>query len=795
MLWLCLVLVPWPALADLPAPLNKVELNDGECWVFLGDSITHQCLYTQYVEDYFYTRFPNMRPRFHNAGVGGAQAWDALQRFERDVAAYKPKYVTVLLGMNDGRYRPYDQEIFERYQRDMTELVKRIEEIGATPILMTPTMYDARAARARTDRQRSGPSVELYNSVLAYYGAWLREVAVESGHGFVDMYSPLNNLTLASRKKDRSFTLIKDAVHPGPSGQLVMANAILDDLGFRGQLSSIRLDVRGNDINATAKGGELTDVTLEGDELSFAWRAEALPFVVPPAAQQGADLVKLGHRMSREALTVVGLKPGRYELLINGESVGRFQHTALARHIELQGRDTPQRRQALQVVELNGKRNSGPVRKLRGEWSIFQRYARTKRDLEARPDNADIKARFAELEMQMEGREERIAKHEADAKSLEDDIYAHNQPQNLKFVIRRVRRGRAGANRPAANGSASNRRSSGSQGLPRPTGEGIVGEQSVLEHLFTREVGLEGGLTEGPAVAPDGSIYFSDIRRGSDPGVIHRFDPKTRRTTVFAKNSHKSNGLIFSSDGSLLACEGADYGGRQVSKWNISTGERTILTDRFQGGRYNSPNDLCLDAAGRIYFSDPRYIGHESRELDVRAIYRIDTDGSVREATRQVTKPNGLAISPDGKTLYVAEHDNGSDGMDPDAEPPQQGEMKIYSFRIDPANGTLHDRRVFVDFGASKGCDGMTVDADGNVYLTVRDAARPGVKVVSPGGQEVAFIPTGPQDQTASTPIGLPSNVEFGLGDEASVLYVTVDTSLYRIQLLATGFHRQFSHN
>ena len=87
---------------ELAAPLAKLQLADGDTLVFLGDSITHQCLYTQYVEDYFYTRLPKARIRFHNSGVGGDRAIDALNRFDRDVAFYKPKYVTVLLGMNDG---------------------------------------------------------------------------------------------------------------------------------------------------------------------------------------------------------------------------------------------------------------------------------------------------------------------------------------------------------------------------------------------------------------------------------------------------------------------------------------------------------------------------------------------------------------------------------------------------------------------------------------------------------------------------------------------------------------------
>jgi lysophospholipase L1-like esterase len=158
--------------AQNKSPVAKLDLQDGDCLVFLGDSITHQRLYTQYVEDFLYTRYPKLRLKLHNAGVGGAQAWDALERFDRDVASYQPKYVTVLLGMNDGRYQSYNEEIWQTYHNDMTTLVNRIAEIDATPILMTPTMYDSRAARAR----KRNPA-QNYNSVLAYFGTWLREVA------------------------------------------------------------------------------------------------------------------------------------------------------------------------------------------------------------------------------------------------------------------------------------------------------------------------------------------------------------------------------------------------------------------------------------------------------------------------------------------------------------------------------------------------------------------------------------------------------------------------------------------
>src|SRR5262245_36086963 len=216
--------------------------------------------------------------------------------------------------------------------------------------------------------------------------------------------------------------------------------------------------------------------------------------------------------------------------------------------------------------------------------------------------------------------------------------------------------------------------------VPAPTGKSIVPEGAKLELLFTRTAPIKGGLTEGPAVAPDGSIYFSDIPFGKDKGMIHRFDPKTKKTTVFAEDSHKSNGLKFDALGRLLACEGSDEGGRCVSRWDVKTGKREVVADKYMGKRFNAPNDLVLDRKGRIYFSDPRYLGDEPRELEHRAVYRINTDGSVVEVTHEVEKPNGIALSPDDKTLYLADHNNGTDKIDPNGPPPQTGAMKIYAF-------------------------------------------------------------------------------------------------------------------
>lgn len=324
--------------------------------------------------------------------------------------------------------------------------------------------------------------------------------------------------------------------------------------------------------------------------------------------------------------------------------------------------------------------------------------------------------------------------------------------------------------------------------LPKPTGDTIVAPDAKLELLFTRTAKIAGGLTEGPTVAPDGSIYFSDIPFGSDKGKIMRFDPATKKTTVFQEDSKKSNGLKFDAQGRLTACEGNDEGGRAVVRYDVKTGQRTVIADNIGGKKFNAPNDLVFDRHGRIYFSDPRYLGTEPRELEHRAVYRIDTDGKVSEVTHEVEKPNGVGLSPDGKTLYVADHNNGTDRIG-FPEKPVKGAMKIYGFPLGEDGKVSGPRKTLYDFGTENGCDGMTVDSQGNIYLTSRGLKRPGVLVINPMGKEVAFIPTGsPMPEGTAEPVGLPSNVTFGIGAESKTLYITVDKSLYRIQVKSEGF-------
>src|SRR5215218_7698869 len=180
----------------------------------------------------------------------------------------------------------------------------------------------------------------------------------------------------------------------------------------------------------------------------------------------------------------------------------------------------------------------------------------------------------------------------------------------------------------------------------------FVAPDAKLEQLWS-----EGEFTEGPAEGPDGAIYFSDIGNR-----IMKFDPKTGKTAEFRKPSGRANGLKFDAMGRLVACEGANTGGGRRISVTEKDGTVKTLADKYAGKRFNSPNDLTLDAKGRVYFTDPRYLGNEPRELDTEAVYRVDPDGTVTQVIKDVQKPNGIVITRDQKTLYLADNNNDPKG-------------------------------------------------------------------------------------------------------------------------------------
>ena len=213
---------------------------------------------------------------------------------------------------------------------------------------------------------------------------------------------------------------------------------------------------------------------------------------------------------------------------------------------------------------------------------------------------------------------------------------------------------------------------------------------------------------------------------------------------------------------------------------NRDDGRKETLVERFEGKRFNAPNDLAIDTRGRIYFTDPRYLGDEPKELDSESVYRLDPDGSVRRIAREVEKPNGIALSADDRPLYVADTNKRTIGGDAASRIP--GAMKVYAFPLDREGLVAGPRRTIYDFGREMGCDGMTLDARSNLYLTTRSETQPGIVVIDPSGKRLGFLPTRSAAGADAGPM-IPANVEFGRGEDAGTLYVVIDTSLYRVKL------------
>lgn len=270
-------------------------------------------------------------------------------------------------------------------------------------------------------------------------------------------------------------------------------------------------------------------------------------------------------------------------------------------------------------------------------------------------------------------------------------------------------------------------------------------------------------FSEGPAWHPGGYLLFEDIPRNR----IMKLD-RTGAVSVFREPSGRANGLAFDRQGRLLAAEGNSRdGGRRVSRTE-KDGRVVTLADRHDGKPLNSPNDLTVDARGRIYFTDPRYGDRTGVEQDREAVYRIDPDGRVTRIIDTTVRPNGIALAPDGKTLYVADN------------PGKDGPRLLLAFDLDRHGRATNGRTVW-EVPGERGIDGMAVDSAGRIWATAGTGAQAGVYVLAldrprRNATLVQTIPT-PED---------PTNCTFG-GPRRDVLYVTTTRSLFRIRTLARG--------
>jgi gluconolactonase len=305
-----------------------------------------------------------------------------------------------------------------------------------------------------------------------------------------------------------------------------------------------------------------------------------------------------------------------------------------------------------------------------------------------------------------------------------------------------------------------------------PTVGSVERLDPALDQLIPKDAKIEKlcegfNWSEGP-VWKDGALLFSDVPEN----IVYQWKPGTDKATVFIKPSglttptpgfreQGSNGLALDGKGNLILCQ---HGDRRIARF-LGDGKFETIADKYDGKRFNSPNDLAITRDGAIYFTDPPY-GLDKlndsplKEIKFNGVYRVGTDGKVTLITDEVSFPNGIALSPDEKILYVA---NSKDLH-----------IRAYDVQVD---GSVKNGRMFFDANTVKGpgrkgsCDGLKVDTNGNLWAT----GPGGVLVINPAGKHLGSVLTG--EATANC----------GWGDDGSTLYMTADMFVCRIKTNAKG--------
>jgi len=354
------------------APGSRADfpLRDGDLWVMAGDSITAQHLHSNYFEAFCYARYPNLKFAFRNSGVGGHTIPTTLARFDYDIAAWKPTVVSVELGMNDKGGTPTD-----KFVANMGTMVERIRGIKARPVILAASPVNNGDTMAKLGG----------NQRLHEYAVALKEFSAKEAIPFADQFhllldlwgrnKPKENLAsavnllrpsagddsvagvdhlrafLAAQEKspEKPVSMQGDPVHPGPPGQLMMAAALLKDLGADGFVSSATIDAAGK--TTEAKGCKIEDLKGDGSKVEFDRLDERCPFPIPDDARQVVAFYPTILELSQYMLKVTGLKGPSYALKINGVQTAVLSGAELEAGINLTGvGPAPQSKETTAIV-------------------------------------------------------------------------------------------------------------------------------------------------------------------------------------------------------------------------------------------------------------------------------------------------------------------------------------------------------------------------------------------------------------------------------------------------------------
>ncbi len=350
LLVLFLAAVPW-------AGSQQMALRDGDRVAFYGDSITAQRFYARFIEDFFLTRYPELHIVFWNSGVpgdtvNGGYTGDAPTRLKRDLFPHHPTLVTVMLGMNDGYYMPFDQRYLDIYKDGYRKLLASIQTNlpGVRITLISPTPYD---------ELTHGTDFAHYNQVISRHAAFVKELAALSHYGFSDFNAAVMKLEQAGMEMNPLLAalLIPDRIHPAEASQWVMATALARDWGLSPIVSSVHLDASLS-TPVEAENTQISDLTTHDGTLRWKELDGSLP--LPLNLEDGLVRFVLDSSdvaaMDRQMLRVDHLPGPHYTLKIDGHALASFDREQLAAGVNLALYMTPMLSQAQQVDDLEKKR-------------------------------------------------------------------------------------------------------------------------------------------------------------------------------------------------------------------------------------------------------------------------------------------------------------------------------------------------------------------------------------------------------------------------------------------------------
>jgi lysophospholipase L1-like esterase len=294
--------------------------KQGDRVVFYGDSITQQQLYTRYLQQYVYGRYPELKVRFYNAGWSGDRATGAVTRLQRDVLALNPTVVTLFFGMNDGRYRPIEDATAHEYRTKMDQLIQTLKAEGVRVIVMTPGCVDVEHRQALADVG--------YNDTLAALAGIARELAEKHECEFVNMYDAMLAFQTQQKQADAAFTMIPDGVHPNARGHLLMTAVLLGALSVSpptlGEVDAARGSAQG-DVELVRSS--TTQVELKA--------VLPVPYWIEPEMRPFAETCGMS-ALTHPRLVVRGLSEGEYSIELDGAAAGDATASQLAAGVALQ---------------------------------------------------------------------------------------------------------------------------------------------------------------------------------------------------------------------------------------------------------------------------------------------------------------------------------------------------------------------------------------------------------------------------------------------------------------------------